>query len=121
MISAKNKLTYSEKRLLLFLSNFSANEPVAGETVLSRLNIGAREFRKICLSLRNKGYKICFSLCKGYYIAENKEEYLRFRNNYTGYSHTIYKATKAMDKSKLYRNEVKRLLSGKVVNTDEEI
>ncbi len=121
MTPTKIDLTYSESKLLSLLLNFSASEPVSGETILCGLNISAREFRRVCLGLRNKGYKICFSLHKGYYIAENKEEYLRFRNNYTGYSRTIYKATKAMDKSELYRKEVKNLLSGKVVNTNEEI
>lgn len=113
MTPDKSDLTYSEKRLLLFLSNFSAKEPASGETVLRSLNIGVREFRRICLNLRNKGYKLCFSLNRGYYIADNKEEYLRFRDNYTSYSHTIHQAVTAMDKSELYRNEVKRMFNGK--------
>lgn len=113
MTPNKDDLTYAEKRLLLFLSNYSAEKPVAKEAVLCHLNIGVRAFRKICLDLRNKGYKICFSLNRGYYIADSKEEYLRFRDNYTSYSRTIHQAVKAMDKSTLYRSEVKYLLTGR--------
>lgn len=121
MTSTKNGLTYSERQLLLFLLNFSAKDPVSGEAVLCSLNISVREFRRICLNLRNKGYKLCFSLNRGYYIAENKEEYLRFRDNYTSYSQTIYKAVDAMDKSELYRNNIKHLLNGKAVDTNEKV
>lgn len=120
MTPKKDDLTYSEKRLLLFLSNYSAEKPVAKEAVLCHLNIGVRAFRKICLDLRNKGYKICFSLNRGYYIAGNKEEYLRFRDNYTSYSRTIHQAVDAMDKSAFYKNDIKRLLSGKAVDINAE-
>ena len=120
MITNINDLTYLEKRLLLFLLNFSAKNPAAKEIVLSHLNIGMRAFRKICLNLRNKGYKICFSLNKGYYIAGSKEEYLHFRDNYTSYSRTIHQAVNAMDKSAFYKNDIKRLLYAKELNTNAE-
>lgn len=120
MTPHKDDLTYAEKRLLLFLLNYSSDKPVTKETVLCHLNIGVRAFRKICLDLRNKGYKLCFSLNRGYYIADNKEEYLRFRNNYTSYSRTIYRAVNAMDKNTLYREDIQSLLSGEAVNADEK-
>lgn len=120
MTPNKNDLTYAEKRLLLFLSNFSAEKPVAKEDVLCHLNINVRAFRNLCLDLRNKGYKICFSLNRGYYIADNKEEYLKFRDNYTSYSRTIRKAVGAMDKSTLYRSDIRHLLNRKAVDTNAE-
>lgn len=110
-MAQNNYLTYLEKRLLFFLLNYSAEKPAAKEAVLNHLNISVRTLRNLCLDLRNKGYKICFSLNRGYYIADNKDEYLRFRDNYTSYSRTIHNAVDAMDKSSLFRTEIRYMLN----------
>lgn len=100
-----------ERRFLLFLLDYSVEVPASKLDILSYFPISGRTLREICLSLRSKGYKICFSLNGGYYIAENEEEYTIFRDRYISYSNKITNAVQSMDKSTLYKNTIQHMLN----------
>lgn len=111
MTTPIENLTRLERRFLLFLSDYNSEIPASKLNILSSFPINGRTLRDICLSLRVKGYKICFSLNGGYYIAENEEEYIDFRNRYASYSNKIKKAVSAMNESTLYRDDIKCMLN----------
>ena len=104
-------LSYLEEKLLLFLLKYNKIAPAKKQIILTELSISARTFRRLCLSLRLKGFKVCFDLGTGYYIAENEAEYKEFRVNYASYSNTINEAIKAMNTSPFYKDGAKTLLS----------
>lgn len=111
MTTPTENLSGLERKFLFFLSNYSSEIPASKLDILSYFPISERTLRDICLSLRNNGYKICFSLNGGYYIAENEKEYIAFRIRYESYSNKITKAVAAMNKSTLYKNDIKRMLN----------
>lgn len=111
IVTPTEKLSGLEQYFLLFLSNYSAEVPASKLDILSYFPINGRTLRNICLNLRSNGYKICFSFNGGYYIAENEEEYTAFRDRYVSYSNKITRAVQAMDKSTLYKNDIKRILT----------
>lgn len=111
MTVSLDNLSCLERGFLRFLSDYSSEMPASKLNILNEFPISGRTFRDICLSLRLKGYKICFSLNGGYYIAENEDEYKDFRSRYTSYSNKIKKAVSAMNESALYKNDIKCMLN----------
>ena len=65
-----------------------------------RHGINERMIRKMVTDLRREGWRVCAdSSGKGYWIAQNETDYIRFRKEYVSRATEIFETVKAMDGS----------------------
>ncbi len=87
-----------EKAVLETLQDKSKENPLTRTELRQIVGAKDRTARMLIESLRSQGFRVCSSANrKGYWMAEDEEDYKAFRREYGSKSNTIQKNIKAMD------------------------